>query len=63
MANYENRRIAFDAILKKYLDYVKLYKVFNDGSIEGISNFEDFYWRYTYINRYSDRRSVDLPRY
>jgi hypothetical protein len=56
---YENQRVIFNGILKKYLDYVNLYRVFNNGSIEGITPFHEFYWRFTYFSRYSNPRNVE----
>jgi hypothetical protein len=50
----ETTRVVFNRILKKYLEYVALYKAIGDGSTEGITPFEEFYWRYTYHSLYSD---------
>lgn len=49
---YENRRGQFDKILKKYMDYLAIYKEINHGSLQGASTFEEFYWRETYYSRY-----------
>jgi hypothetical protein len=51
MIAYETQREYFNKILKMYLDYVKLYKFFNHGSIRGKTKFEDFYWLHTYYYR------------
>ncbi len=60
---YENQRVVFTQILKKYLEYVDLYKVVNNGSIEGVTPFADFYWRYTYLSKYSNPRAVESKYY
>jgi hypothetical protein len=51
---FESRREQIEIVLKKYKEYVKLYKFFNKGSAEGATPFRDFYWRYTYYYRYRD---------
>jgi hypothetical protein len=50
----ETRREQVEIILKKYKEYVELYKMFNNGSAEGVTSFDHFYWRYTYYSRYKD---------
>ena len=60
---YENQRVNFDEIVKKYKDYIALYRVFNNGSVEGITSFDDFYWRITYISRYADGQDVNRQGY
>lgn len=54
---YENQRVIFDKLVKKYEEYVILYKSINNGSIQGVSPFEEFYWRMVYWSKYSDRRA------
>lgn len=49
---YQTSREVFDQIKKDYEDYVNLYKMLNQGSVEGITPFADFYWRYTYTSKY-----------
>lgn len=58
MVTYETNRENFDKIVKKYKDYVALYKYFNNGSVKGITPFEVFYWRFTYLMRYEDPQRV-----
>lgn len=53
MSIYENRRILFEGILKKYNDYLDLYRSFNNGSIVGATPFDQFYWDYTYYSKFS----------
>jgi len=60
---YESRRVVFEGILKKYLEYVKLYAAFNNGSLEGLTPFHDFYWRFTYITRYSNPQAIARSGY
>ena len=51
---YESRREVFEKIAKKYHDYVKLYKMVTGGSTEGITPFDEFYWRFTYYQKYEE---------
>lgn len=60
---YENQRVIFDTIVKKYKDYVALYRLFNNGSIEGLTTFDDFYWRMSYFSKYQDRRNYGTTGY
>jgi len=60
---YENQRVIFNGILKRYLDYVNLYRIINHGSIKGITPFSEFYWRITYFGRYSNPRNVENRGY
>lgn len=55
---YENQRVIFDTILIKYEAYRELYRLVNNGSLEGVTGFDDFYWRMTYLTKYADPRSV-----
>ncbi len=55
---YDTNRENFDKLLKKYYEYLQLYKVFNNGSIKGATSFEAFYWRFTYSIRYEDPQRV-----
>ena len=55
MALYENRRIVFELVLKKYKEYMDLYKAINNGSIAGATPFDQFYWDYTYYSKYSSQ--------
>ncbi len=55
--SYENQRVHFDALKRKYLEYLSLYAAINHGSLEGASTFEQFYWHMTYISRYQDKRN------
>lgn len=54
MMTYETQRVFFDKLTKKYIDYLELYKFFNHGSLEGCTNFADFYWIHSYIHRHSN---------
>lgn len=55
---YENQRVVFDTILKKYNAYRALYKLVNNGSLQGVTGFDDFYWSTVYLTKYADPRSV-----
>lgn len=54
---YENQRVNFDNVVKKYMEYLRLYKLINNGSVEGITTFDLFYWRMTYYSKYQDRKN------
>lgn len=53
---YENQRVVFNGIVKKYNEYVLLYEEINNGSRAGITPFSQFYWRMIYWSKYADRR-------
>ena len=61
--DYENQRVVFIGILKKYHEYVALYKAVNNGSLDGVTQFSEFYWRYTYLSRYSNPKAVESKYY
>jgi hypothetical protein len=52
MNMYENKRVAFAILERKYKEYLNLYKMVNNGSLKGATNFEDFYWNQTYYSKY-----------
>lgn len=60
---YENQRVIFNQILQKYKEYVALYKAINNGSLAGLTQFGEFYWRYTYYSKYSNPRAVESKYY
>lgn len=60
---YENQRVIFNQILKKYLAYVELYRDVNHGSIEGVTPFYQFYWRFVYYSKYNNPKSVESRYY
>jgi len=60
---YENQRVAFDKLMRDYKNYLELYKQFNNGSLWGATTFDLFYWRVTYLCKYSDRRSFGHTGY
>jgi hypothetical protein len=47
----------FEVLVKRYNAYCDLYKLLNNGSLEGVTGFDDFYWRMTYISKYQDVRN------
>lgn len=59
---YDTNRENFEKLLKKYQDYLQLYATFNNGSIEGATPFQVFYWRFTYHIRYEDPQRVMVLR-
>lgn len=60
---YENQRVVFEQISKKYKEYLALYKELNNGSVVGITPFDDFYWRMIYFSKYQDRRNFGTTGY
>lgn len=54
MVTYETNRENYDRIVKKYKEYVALYKKFNHGSAKGCTPFTVFYWRFTFLMKYED---------
>lgn len=60
---YENQRVNFDIIVRKYKDYIVLYRLFNGGSVKGITTFDHFYWRMTYFSKYQDRKNFGTTGY
>lgn len=63
MMSYENKRVIFNVILRKYKEYQELYRAVNNGSIQGVTCFQDFYWHYTYYSRYNNGRASDARGY
>jgi hypothetical protein len=54
MSSYEVTREHFDRLIIKYKAYLVLYKQLNNGSLNGCTPFEVFYWRFTYLLKYED---------
>lgn len=63
MNQYENTRERFNKIVQSYLDYVALYKLCNSGSIQGVTPFDVFYWRFTYYVKYEDTERISAVGY
>lgn len=61
--SYTNQRDHFEKLLKKFLEYLELYAALNNGSIEGASTYDEFYLRFTYLNRYADPSQVQRTGY
>lgn len=55
---YGTSRQHFNKVLEAYLNYVALYKLFNNGQITGVTPFNVFYWRMTYYVRYDSSENV-----
>jgi hypothetical protein len=60
---YENQRVVFDTIVRRYKDYIALYRLFNNGSVDGLTSFDEFYWRMVYVSKYQDRKSFGTSGY
>ena len=52
--HFESQRKTIEKLMGQYKAYVIIYKEFNNGSIEGITSFDDFYWMFTYHSCYAD---------
>jgi hypothetical protein len=48
----------YKSVVIKYIEYLRLYKFINHGSLEGHVPFDYFYWNYCYYYR-----SFDIQRY
>ncbi len=59
---YENRRVVFDVIARRYKDYIALYRELNAGSLEGVALFDEFYWHFIYYSKYSTSAPVENRR-
>lgn len=61
--NFETSRAYLDKIIAKYEGYVSLYKMVNNGSIEGVTPFNVFYRRLTYDAKYADVGSMSQDKF
>jgi hypothetical protein len=52
--------MSYKVIKEKYDQYVELYLFINNGSSEGITTFAEFYWRFTYFDRYADPSTITV---
>ena len=55
---FENTSEIYNKILAKYIDYLSLFAIFNNGSIEDATTFEQFYWEITFHGEYRDSNQV-----
>lgn len=55
---YGTSRQHFNKVLEAYLNYVALYKLFNNGKVQGVTPFNVFYWRMTYHVRYESSENI-----
>jgi hypothetical protein len=60
---YENQRVVFDQIARKYREYIALYRMLNNDSVEGLTPFDIFYWRMVYYSKYQERRNYGSAGY
>ena len=51
---FQGDRKNFLKLVQRYNGYVELYALLNNGSKEGITPFEEFYWRFSYQVKYDD---------
>lgn len=56
--DYETKRDQFDRIVKAYKEYINLYRFVNNGEIDGVSDFGDFYMRFTFYGRYNGSNEI-----
>lgn len=63
MGSFDAQREQFNIIVDSYLNYVALYKLVNNGSIDGVTPFEVFYWRFTYFVKYQDPERISALGY
>lgn len=56
--DFDVNRENFEKIINSYKDYIKLYRLINNGSIEGITPFDEFYWRFSFTVRYQDSTEI-----
>lgn len=61
--SYENQRVLYDKIRKQYTEYLAIYSEFNNGSIEGATDFGKFYWRMTWQCKYDGTETIGNPGY
>lgn len=59
----ETTRKNLQKLIKKYTEYLKLYKDLNNGSIKGCTPFNVFYWRFTYYIKYEDPSRIGTDRF
>ena len=55
---YENQRVLFEKLAQRYRDYLALYRMFNNGSVKGATDFAEYYWRMTYESRYQNGEAI-----
>ena len=55
---FESKNENYNKILSKYIDYLHLYKLMNNGSIENATSFEDFYWELVFHGEYRENSQI-----
>ena len=55
---FESNNENYNKILSKYIDYLALYKIMNNGSIEDATPFERFYWEIIFFGEYRDVNQI-----
>ena len=51
MLGIEAKSEEYHKIRQMYLEYLRLYKFFNNGSLKGCTNFATFYWTHSYYHK------------
>jgi hypothetical protein len=54
MRGGDGKAAVYQHIVKRYEAYLKLYKQLGDGTTEGATPFDQFYWRFVYYTHYAD---------
>lgn len=60
---FSSQRQVLEGIIDKYNSYLELYAMFNDGSIQGATTFDEFYWRFSYTIRWEDEFALTQSGY
>ncbi len=53
----------YDKLRKKYNDYRDIYKFFNGGSLDGVTPWDEFYWRFLYRIHYENPENLGASGY
>ncbi len=58
MMDFESTNENYNKILEKYIEYLALYKMMNNGSLDNATPFEQFYWELVYFGEYRDINQI-----
>ena len=56
--DFETTNENYNKILAKYISYLELYKIMNNGSLDNATPFEKFYWEVLYFGEYRDANQI-----
>ena len=56
--DFESTNENYNIILGKYIEYLALYSMMNNGSINNATPFEQFYWELIYHGEYRDINQI-----